>query len=278
MTASANVELQFSGSDVEDLVTFWHLPSEEVCRRLQAYRFADMAQAWRLANPTTPAQMRAFYATTDLYIWELMQWHASGNYDSRWHAAQTVISLCPPASHAHVLDYGCGVGTMALRYAEAGYEVTIADLPGQTLRFAVHRFKRRGLPVRVLEIEGDDPPLSQTYDLLICMDVLEHLPFPDRTMFKLGRHVRAGGMAALLAAWGRNEDFPHHLEENCRKYGDTGNWRLVMNAAGFDDVENMVYRKVGGRKRMWGRALRYRVWERTGLFLARIRRYPEDYA
>jgi len=36
-----------------------------------------MAEAWNKANPKTEEQIRNFYATTDLYIFELMQACAS---------------------------------------------------------------------------------------------------------------------------------------------------------------------------------------------------------
>src|SRR5207247_2422781 len=75
-----------------------------------------------------------------------IQWHAEPGYERYWHAVERLMELCPPAGHARVLDYGCGVGDSALRFARAGYDVTIADVPGRTLDFARAPFARRRVP------------------------------------------------------------------------------------------------------------------------------------
>lgn len=134
--------IYLSDDDLEDLSTFTGM-SREACReRLRTYSMAEMADAWRRADPKTPEEILEFYRTTDLYIWELMQWHASPSRYGHWRALSDLTRCWPPgAGYRCVLDFGCGVGTDGLYLASAGYDVTLVDVPGPTFEFARHRFR-----------------------------------------------------------------------------------------------------------------------------------------
>jgi len=238
---------------LEDLAAFFGYSEAECKEKLLAYEWTDMANAWRRSNPQTPKEVRAFYSTTDLYIWELTAVHS-------YYAAiepQTLVERFPPESYARVLDYGSGIGDIALHLAQAGYRVTIADVPGKTQEYAVHRFRRRGLPVRVIRIEDRVPDLD-TYDLVICLEVLEHVPNPDEVLAALVASIRPGGVALLAVSFGEDERFPHHLPEGRRRYGGV-RWDMLVEAHNLDWIEDKLYRK-GPNARARGRWWRYRIW------------------
>jgi 2-polyprenyl-3-methyl-5-hydroxy-6-metoxy-1,4-benzoquinol methylase len=180
-----NGDLNLRREDIQDIATFFALPEDAVVERLHTYTRAEMAQEWRAASPQTPAEMRALYASVDLYVWELMQWHAGSGYQRYLDVTTSLTDQFPPATHPRVLDYGCGTACLALMFAAKGYQVTIADVPGKTLAFARHRFARRGLPVQVIEVTSDRPALGAGQDILVCFDVFEHLPDPAATLFRL---------------------------------------------------------------------------------------------
>lgn len=268
-------ELTLHQEDLGDLATFFGLTRDECRRRVEGYESEEMAEAWIRANPLTSQEMREFYGSTELYIWELSRWHGSEAYQPYLRALDRLVREWPPSSHRRVLDYGCGIGTAAIHLAERGYQVTIADVPGKTLDFATHRFGRRGLPVQVFEITDDFPRPKTDLDILICFDVLEHVPAPDRTLFRLADELRCGGVAAIVASFFADKDHPHHLQENVRYFGTTGNWQLTTNAAGLDPLGNTLYRKVKATRTLV-RRLRYHFWRKTGLFLALIPRSSDE--
>jgi len=96
-----------------------------------------------------------------------------------------------------VLDAGCGTGTLALRLAGAGYQVTGLDLSGSMLEMA--RAKDTG--ERVAWRQGDvtrfDLP-GDPFDVVTCVgDTLNHLQDPEdwgRAFGAFARHLRPGGL------------------------------------------------------------------------------------
>ncbi len=277
MTAT-NIELQIDPLDLRDASTFFNISEDACYERIISYHPRELAELWRKLNPQTPAEIRSFYQSTDLYIWELLQWHASARSDVRWNAIYEVIGSFPPKTHPRVLDYGCGIGSVALYFAEQGYKVTVADIPGPTLQFAYHRFRNRGLLVELIEVKEDLPQLSGPYDILVCLDVLEHVPEPDRLLFHLARNIRKGGIAIIQASFGIAEDWPQHLIGNWLRFVPTNNWWLYCKAAGFDDImPNIIYRKTSTLKVLLRRA-RHWFWLRTGIFpsLMRVPRHASE--
>ena len=267
--------LQFDLQDVSDISSFLNLDEDYVLNHLINYQPSEMANDWRRNNPKTARDMRNFYAKTELYIWELTKWHTSSLYEFRIAATKFVLENYPKLTHPRVLDYGCGIGTISLNFAEKDYQTTIADIPGRTLEYAKYRFSRRNLPVKVYDIKEDFDVPNEPFDIIICVDVLEHLSYPVKTIHRLARILRPGGLAVVFAAWDRNENYPHHLEDNCRLYGDTGNWWVYMNAEGLSEIHPLIYLKTGGI-RLLARKIRFQIWKSTGYFLTRIPRFPED--
>lgn len=104
-----------------------------------------MANEWRNSEPKTTSKILKFYSKTELYFWEQIQWHNTSNYDSRLVVTDYLIDNYSPLTHHCVLDYGCGVGAITLRFTQEGDSVTIADVSGKTLDFAKHRFQRTDL-------------------------------------------------------------------------------------------------------------------------------------
>jgi hypothetical protein len=116
------------------------MSEHDVERRLREYERSEMAEAWKRINPQTPDEIRAFYAQTELYVWELIQWHAESGYERYSCAMDRLMQLCP--APARVLDYGCGIGDTALYFSKAA----MADHCRCAGRHSLHSLARRGLP------------------------------------------------------------------------------------------------------------------------------------
>jgi SAM-dependent methyltransferase len=211
-----------------DLATFFGIEPGLCQLRLDEYRMSEMADEWRRVNPQTSREIRQFYETTELYVWELAKWHADESYRAYRNRVEQAIGRFPAATHPKVLDFGAGIATASLEFARAGYQVTIADVPGKTLGFARHRFQRRGLSCSVIEVTSDVPSLPMGFDVVISFDVLEHIPNAERILRRLVRSLRIGGVALIVASFEDHGDHPQHLASNIDRFRALAwDWALV---------------------------------------------------
>lgn len=95
-----------------------------------------------------------------------------------------------------VLDVGCGGGVLAESMALRGADVLGIDLSTKPLKVAqlhalesgVARLRYREISAEALAVES---PAS--FDVVTCMEMLEHVPDPAAVVQACGRLVRAGG-------------------------------------------------------------------------------------
>jgi SAM-dependent methyltransferase len=258
---------------IRDLAGFTGKDVESCVERLRSYTSREMGAAWRRANPQTAREMRDFYARTDFYLWELSKWHASEQYKPYLAAVDALIARQPAmARPLSVLDYGSGIGTTGLRFAAASYDVTIADVPGITFEFAKYRLRRRGVPFHTIDVVDDIPAINGQFDAIVCFDVLEHVPRPERVWIELEKHLASSGIVALVASYDAQPDFAvYHLRQNYRKWGQ-GRWDIFMNGRGFRRCGDMLLE----RRRLPGAVvarLRYWFWRSTGLYVRHLPRH-----
>jgi len=257
--------------DIADLATFTGLSHEGCLRRLRSYSPAELAQAWRDADPKTPDEIRRFYVSTDLYIWELMQWHASPARGPYWKALSWFAKTrLPDDGWRRVLDFGCGVGTDALFLASRGYDATVVDVPGPTLDFAKHRFARRAISARFVESDSHLPELDGTYDVTVCFDVFEHLADPLAAARRLVQCLRERGVLLQVGQFGDDGQRPCLLREGVNKFGGL-RWRAYLAGLGLRTVGPSAYERASRLSRMIQRA-RYALWRATGLWIVVMER------
>lgn len=254
----------YDGQTIQDLAQFTGFEPEICIQRLQSYQLEEMAEAWWMVQPRSPEDIRRFYEDTDLYVWELTNWTSSAAYDKYWNMVDALIKRFPPHRYPRVIDYGSGVGAVALRLAEAGYQVTLADVAGKTLEYAEFRMRRRGYQFESVRIMDERPKLPHDYDIFISFDVFEHIPHPDHLLMHLMRWLRPGGVAAIVATFQTYDTHPHHLPDNSQRVATM--WPLVIRASGLDPLGPELFVRVG-RRRTVLRRLRYLAWQKTGLYV-----------
>jgi 2-polyprenyl-6-hydroxyphenyl methylase / 3-demethylubiquinone-9 3-methyltransferase len=94
-----------------------------------------------------------------------------------------------------VLDVGCGGGLLAEGMARRGARVTGIDLAPESLQVARLHALEAGVDVEYREIAAEALANSDTggFDLVTCLEMLEHVPDPAAIVASLARLVRPGG-------------------------------------------------------------------------------------
>ena len=118
---------------------------------------------------------------------------------SRARAAAAITLLDRLASRRSVadvgvrlLDVGCGPGWALERFRAAGFTVEGIDVSQEAIR----RARESGLDVSVVDIEREDLG-SRRYDVVVAMEVLEHLRDPVAAIAKLVRSLDPGGALVI---------------------------------------------------------------------------------
>jgi 2-polyprenyl-6-hydroxyphenyl methylase / 3-demethylubiquinone-9 3-methyltransferase len=98
---------------------------------------------------------------------------------------------------ARAVDIGCGGGILAEALARAGAEVVGIDQSAQTLKITRQHAADGGLPIdyRLLTVEELAQREAGTYDIVTCMEMLEHVPDPGAVVAACARLLKPGGRA-----------------------------------------------------------------------------------
>jgi len=94
-----------------------------------------------------------------------------------------------------VLDVGCGGGILAESMAKRGARVTGIDLAEKPLKVAQLHLLESGLQVdyRMIAAEELARDAPHRFDIVTCMEMLEHVPDPGATVKACAELVKPGG-------------------------------------------------------------------------------------
>jgi 2-polyprenyl-6-hydroxyphenyl methylase/3-demethylubiquinone-9 3-methyltransferase len=100
-----------------------------------------------------------------------------------------------PLAGKEVLDVGCGGGILAEAMARSGARVKGVDLADKPLKVAKLHLLESTLPVEYEAISAEDLAAREParYDVVTCMEVLEHVPDPASTIGACARLAKPGG-------------------------------------------------------------------------------------
>ncbi len=101
-----------------------------------------------------------------------------------------------PIAGKRVLDVGCGGGILADAMARRGAEVLGIDLATKALRVAqLHALEVQTSGVQYREISAEALAVEQpvSFDVVTCMEMLEHVPDPSSVVRACAQMVKPGG-------------------------------------------------------------------------------------
>lgn len=100
---------------------------------------------------------------------------------------------------ARALDVGCGGGLLSEAMAAEGARVTALDLSPDLIDVAKLHLLESGLQVdyRLQSVEALADELPGSFDLITCMEMLEHVPDPGSVLAACARLLKPGGQLFL---------------------------------------------------------------------------------
>ena len=105
------------------------------------------------------------------------------------------INARAPLAGKNVIDIGCGGGVLSEAMAKKGARVTGIDLSKKALKVADLHSLESGVEVRYKHIAAEEMAAEEPgqYDVVTCMEMLEHVPDPASIVRAAAALVKPGG-------------------------------------------------------------------------------------
>jgi len=177
-------------------------------------------EVWQSRKRETAAEIKSAYNETDVWLYRQV-YHNNHTQAGRFDfTAGRIREFCRQNKDRTVklLDFGCGTACLEKHLQGLdNLEVTLADVPSPPFEFARWRFRHQP-NFSFIEIESQ-ACLTETYDIAILYDVLEHIPEPLPVLDHVTEHLRAGGLLFFFFSTSLPEGYPcGHLRQSIRQY------------------------------------------------------------
>lgn len=188
----------------EDLSEFLHRPIGKIREQLPTATW-ELRKQWLVYKGTT----EDYYKDNLLYLLDLAAFNLRPLY------YQNRIGQLVNISKLKVLDIGCGIGTTVFMMAEQGNEVVGWDINQKCIEFCNYKKKKYNLGGK---FTTEKPDYSQ-FDLIVAVDVLEHIEDLQGFLVDLGKNMKYGAKFYHSDYFGKDDKpddnvWPMHFTEN----------------------------------------------------------------
>lgn len=176
-------------------------------------------------------------------LFESPEWYLGGTGFNIRIRQETVRDVVGSARFGNILDVGCGNGAISVPLLRADNRLTLVDVSSRMIEIA-----RASVPaelqgnVKTLNADLTAAPLeAHSYDLIICLGVLAHVPSPAATVEQLATLLRPDGTLILEFTdahhpIGRLNVFYHKLRNRVKGKG----YKIDLNLLSHRDVFGML--------------------------------------
>ncbi len=185
-------EQDLRGSLLREVADYYGIADLEKVDQLCSDAVATMRQEWeQRIDPSKRESIESFYQSATM-VHDLMGWHSLRD-DTGPLGYVLGLEIAQAYQVGACLDFGSGVGSGALLFTHAGVRMTLADISATLLDFARWRFTQRALAADFIDLNTCALPTAR-FDMILAMDVFEHLVDPVETLTQLWRALRPGGL------------------------------------------------------------------------------------
>jgi 2-polyprenyl-3-methyl-5-hydroxy-6-metoxy-1,4-benzoquinol methylase len=106
--------------------------------------------------------------------------------------------LLGEVNHAKILDLGCGDGSLSIPFFNATNKFTLVDLSPRMIELAgesIPEYMRDR--VKLINAPIDDIESLESYDIVICVGLLAHVPSIDAAINKIAQCMKPGALAVI---------------------------------------------------------------------------------
>lgn len=136
------------------------------------------------------------------------QWYNSGEPDWYKKCVDRCLSFCSRnniADYNNVLDVGCGDGLVSDLLYDNGFDVTGIDNDETAIQLA--REHGQG----VFRLEDINKPFKGRWELMVCLNVIEHLEDPEAIKRIFDRNITKA--AIIITDMPQKNPSPYHVKE-----------------------------------------------------------------
>jgi 2-polyprenyl-3-methyl-5-hydroxy-6-metoxy-1,4-benzoquinol methylase len=222
-----------------EVAAYYHVSDSADIDRLCDSAVDTLKSEWeKTVDARQRASIESFYETKT-HIYDLINWHTLRD-DSGPLAYVVALQIARAHRVRSCLDFGSGVGSGGLLFCRADIDTTLADISTTLLDFARWRFGLRRLPARFVDLK-ETPLTESSFDMILAMDVFEHLVDPVEVVQQLWRAMKSGGLLFARIHAAVDPSHPQHIVED---FGPT-----------FARMEQLGFMEKWRDRALWGHVL-----------------------
>ncbi len=175
------------------------------------------------------AAIERFYDRSEAYLYNLTWWHSLVEDDTPL-AYVTALEFGLLQGCRRYLDFGAGISSGGILFAQHGFDVASADISSSLLNYSGWRFNKRGIAALLVDLKASAMP-SESWDLITAMDVFEHLVDPAEAVDQIAASLAPGGFLYGRFAMDADDVRPQHIVhdfgpvyQRLRSHGFTQVW------------------------------------------------------
>lgn len=190
---------------------FLEISSTDAAERMEAaWRGRPAESRARFPAVVTEQSLAEFYDDSSSSMLVSAYWHSLRPDRYALHSVAALHATQMYASGDRVFEVGHGIGSTSVLFAQQGLCLTIGDVSDRYIEFARHRLARRALKADSVDLREHYPP-SGSQDVVVCLDVLEHVLEPIGLVEQMVQCLAEDGLLVLNVAFGKDPDTPEHL-------------------------------------------------------------------